>query len=684
MKLLPRKARQAVARLLAALMLLANIHGAPAVAQNAPPTTVYLLDFNNRTTVGGALLGRIAASQVALAMAESSAWDLVPDSQVQRRIEELGLKQPFDRIDRARIAAGVDATGVVYGSITEARVHGGNAPFAEVRLQILVEDTATGELINGSVAEGRSVPRMGFSGNADLLLEEALGKAAYQGRRLLDTFRLPQGTVLNTTVVGQGDSIDLDALMNVGARQGVRRGMEMIVTRQKQVVGRVRVTQVDDDISTARVIQNIQGVRPEDRVRAVFSFSDFPTGSRSRLRALAPAAPNAGAPGSLAAAPRAALTGEPKVVKVDRKSQFTLFRESDERSRMAQNNVPTPPPVVVDEPVVEPEVERQERGGGSVGGSALKMLVGGLLLVGLLAVGGRGGENSTRTDSMVSFGWQEAIGTPGAFIKVQWDRPKALNSDQVLQYIVWRLSILGEFAIVSAHESDAVHEFTDHGAARVVPRVYQGQPGTPDAGDQDDVPATGIQAGIQYRYQVATAFEHEVVDDQGEVTIENWMSPLSSPTPWTTAIAPARITDPTFDEQVNLRELEVVWAQTPGANEYFIWLSANPTFNRGSRVIFGPYTTVPVDHGGPVELSQIINADVRKLAGARRVYITVGARNSTDKYNPKPFGAIFSPAVGVQPEVVPPPPPGGSSETGDGKGGKSGGKNRKGRGGRGK
>jgi len=169
-----------VAKLLGLLIGISGLWGLtprPAQAQRRV-TSIYVLDFNNRTRVGGALLGRVAAAQMSLQLAESLNWDVLPDAQVQRRIQELKLQPPFDRIDRAQIAQGVDASAVVYGTILEARVSARPAQ-AYVRLQVVVEDINTSVLINGAIAEGVSTPRMGFTGDADVLLEEASGKAAF-------------------------------------------------------------------------------------------------------------------------------------------------------------------------------------------------------------------------------------------------------------------------------------------------------------------------------------------------------------------------------------------------------------------------------------------------------------------------------------------------------------------------
>src|SRR5262249_41105776 len=88
---------------------------------------------------------------------------------------------------------------------------------------------------------------------------------------------------------------------------------------------------------------------------------------------------------------------------------------------------------------------------------------------------------------------------------------------------------------------------------------------------------------------------------------------------------------------------------------------------------FGPFPTTPVNQGGPTTLSRTISIGSGSLAKARRIFISVGARNSMDWAQPKPFGAIFSQPVQVQPELPPPPPPGSARGGAGGRRGKGGG-----------
>jgi hypothetical protein len=274
------------------------------------------------------------------------------------------------------------------------------------------------------------------------------------------------------------------------------------------------------------------------------------------------------------------------------------------------------------------------------------------------------------------------VGQPGARIKVTWARPKSVRSTQVLQYIIWRADTFGGLQIVGAVDGDTIKTFIDSEATRTV-NAFSGDPGTNDAGSKTaltNVP--GIQPGQQYRYQIATAFTGGLSDPNnngtgtgtggtggtggGTTTQENFMSPLSQSTPWATAITPPIISEPIQGEQVQLDQLSVTWAQTPGADTYAIWVGTTPSFQGGKKVAFGPFQALPVDQGGDATLTQVVDVSAKTaLANARTIYITVGARNSHDQIAPKPLGYIFSAPVGVQPQTPPPPPPGGGAPNSD-------------------
>ncbi len=656
-----------VARVTAVLMVVQYLLvPAPVSAQRSTPA-VYVLDFNNATTVGGALLGKVAAAQMSLQLSESQNWDVVQDGQVQKRIQELNLQPPFDRVNRVQIATGIDATASIYGKILDARVTGGTMPQAYVKLQVVVEDVRTATLVNGAISDGISTPRMGYSGNADILLEEAIGKATFKAREAMDRFRLPEGTVLNTNVIGGSDNPAVEALLNIGIRHGVKRGMEMIVTRQREPVGRLRITQVDADISTGRVIENIQGVRPEDRVRAIFNFSDFAIGGNRR------AALNGDGPTAVAGTlPGAGVDpAQPRVARVPRGGEFVQAKSpSDGSVQITQTTVQPPPQVVID----EPDVETKSGGGASraLGGGALRMLVGGALVMGILMVGGRGGQNASRVHGVDAAAYQRVLGQQGAFIKVQWERPKSVKSSQVLGYVVWRADDFGGFQVVGGLDNDGTQVFIDNTSTRDV-TAYDGDPGSDDAGGRTtfaDVP--GIVPGQQYRYQVATAYRNGLEDRDGDGMPDQdaeFMSPLSSSSTWVTAIAPPVVSGindqtPSPAREVDLNNLAVSWQQTPGSDQYQILVSGDPDFHGSQVYKFGPYRTSPVDQGGPSEVTKKIDANKGTLRRLNRVYVAVGGRNSFDRSEPVPRGFIISSFVTVKPILTPPDPPGSNKRNG--------------------
>jgi hypothetical protein len=453
---------------------------------------------------------------------------------------------------------------------------------------------------------------------------------------------------------------------------------------------------VDAVLSTARVVESPQGVRPEDKVRAIFSFEDFDqTRSQRRSDAGWERRALSGNPGRAGdAVVGNASSDEPvQIARAGRRAEFVPFRAAqDAAMQLAQGGVQAPPPVVVD----EPELGRDDKGGiGGASGAkriqrngALRMLVGGLLVAGLMGIIGRGGGAGTRAVGVEAAGFQSRVGEPNAQIRVTWQRPKVINPDQVVQYIIWRGDSLGNFAQVGAVDSNAIRSLVDNETARTF-SAFDGVPdGQNSAGGRVSVTSTPLRPGVQYRYQVATAYLNGYEDRVGDGTgpgggggaggggggvgvgTDTLMSPLSGSSSWATAVRPGAVTGPLNGQQVNIGELNVTFTQTPGANQYVIWVSSDPNFRRNVNT-FGPFRDeVPVDQGGPAAITRQINASSNRLAGARNVFIAVGARSSLDGQPPVPRQYIFSAPISVQPETGPPNPPAGAQALGGGLAGK--------------
>lgn len=274
--------------------------------------------------------------------------------------------------------------------------------------------------------------------------------------------------------------------------------------------------------------------------------------------------------------------------------------------------------------------------------------------------------DASRPRSVSARAFQFGIGFPGAFIKVNWDKPGRVPQNDILGYVVTRTDSLGANLVVAGPLGDQ-RTFVDTEAGRTI-QAFDGTPGDV-AGDLADFTVTGLRPGELFSYRVSSAYRNGLQDRDGDGVPddENYMSPQSGRTRYITAIAPPTIT--LINEQtpgsqpVFLGEILVEWQQTPGADSYVIWVADNPDFKR--KFQFNGGRSVPINFGGPQVISRTINANNARLRRSNRVFIAVGARNSGDP-KPAPFGAIFSTPVSVQSVNTPPPPPGGGGNGGGG------------------
>jgi hypothetical protein len=155
-----------VAKALCALLLAPQLLAwttRPALAQLAIPTVV-VIDFNNLSGVGGALLGTRAAAAMALQLRQTDEWDVVSQNDVRTKIEELRLRPPFDKIALQTLARSLDATAVLTGEIRAAQITQ-NPTQVRVTMVVRLLDVASAELINGAVATG-TAQHIGLDGAA--------------------------------------------------------------------------------------------------------------------------------------------------------------------------------------------------------------------------------------------------------------------------------------------------------------------------------------------------------------------------------------------------------------------------------------------------------------------------------------------------------------------------------------
>lgn len=219
----------------------------------------------------GGNYGTVAAEAVASELAKTGRYDVVPQETVKRSMETLSLQSPVtDTTSILRLAQDLRAQSVVRGNVTDYRVDnvsGGKQ--AVVALTVIVIDAASGLGVNGAILSGRSTVRAGEV-SSETLIAEAIGTAANRGVADIQARTLPEATVLNTTS-------DNEALINQGTRSGFKKGQEVIVIRNREQVAVAKVNDVEADQAYIKASRIWKGIRPGDKVRAIFTPPSTPT-----------------------------------------------------------------------------------------------------------------------------------------------------------------------------------------------------------------------------------------------------------------------------------------------------------------------------------------------------------------------------------------------------------------------
>lgn len=240
----------------------------PAAAQMGT-VEVAVVDFRNRSKMPGQMFGRMATDAIVLELLRSGKFGVTSADALEAKMKDLGYQPPLTPRLMIRLGQEVGATSVVNGEVVYLKVSRDDKQ-AEARITVRMLDVASGQLVNGAIATGRSHPRIGYAADGDKMLVEAIKDAARGAVETMLQYIIPEATVLSS--IGTEE-----VLLNKGSQDGLQPGMEMIVVRRveagmEEVVGRVRVKKVTDSDATATIVRAPRGVKPEDRVRAVYEL----------------------------------------------------------------------------------------------------------------------------------------------------------------------------------------------------------------------------------------------------------------------------------------------------------------------------------------------------------------------------------------------------------------------------
>lgn len=249
----------------------------PASAQTGT-IEIAVVDFRNSSKMPNDMYGTNATAAVTVELLRSGKFSVTSTDDMQSKMEELGYKAIGDRALKVsltpsmmmRLGQDVGATCVAIGDLSSVKVDVGKRN-AEARIAVRLLDVSSGEWVNGAIATGTSNPRIGYTvDNETDWVMEAISNAAHSAVDTMVRYIIPEATVIGT--VGTSD-----VLLNKGSQDGIAEGLEMIVLRrgdtgQDEVVGRIKVSMVTDTDARASVTKSTRGVKPEDRVRAVYEL----------------------------------------------------------------------------------------------------------------------------------------------------------------------------------------------------------------------------------------------------------------------------------------------------------------------------------------------------------------------------------------------------------------------------
>ncbi|OYT71802.1 MAG: hypothetical protein CFK48_03885 [Armatimonadetes bacterium CP1_7O] len=242
--------------------LLYPLGAARAYAQLVQLPRIAVLDFENKSGYGGASIARAATDAVASEYQKSGKYEVLARGEVEQQLKDLDLAPPLTKTGYLRLGRALQTESIITGEVN-AVTFVGSPKQAQVVITVRVIDIASGEPINGAVATGYSNRRPGYTGDDDTLVQEAIRNAAFEAVRTINNYTIPEATIL-TTRAGK------EVLLNRGIRGGLQPGMEMIVVRRGEEVGRIRITQVSDSDAVGEIIDFGRGIQSEDRARAVY------------------------------------------------------------------------------------------------------------------------------------------------------------------------------------------------------------------------------------------------------------------------------------------------------------------------------------------------------------------------------------------------------------------------------
>ncbi len=566
---------------------------------------VSVVDFRNTSKIPNEMFGTMATDAVVVELLRSGKFSVTTADALQTKMEELGYKAKDDRVPKVimtpammvRLGQEVGADAVVTGEITSIKVDGNKKAEAKISLRML--DVASGVWMNGAIATGTSNPRIGYTADKDTdLIIEAINNAARQAVETMVQYIIPEATIIGTFGA-------TEVLLNKGAQDGIQNGMEFIVLRRgetglDEVVGRIRISTASDTDAKASIISSTRGLKPEDRVRAVF---DLPKDTGGTAKPKGPETQKRIARGTNLLWGLVALVGIAAAFKAG----------------TGAGNETVPGAVVM--AATSPEVTStfDNSGGVFIGWNRPRPL---------------------STQDIVEWHiWRDDTSNYGAI------GGSGANTGPVM--VNDRVTAEGVRTPVGTFE----HSVLDDLAARSFTYSYSDKERSLATGDMD---ALGLVKGVSHPYWVSCLYARHTTDSSGKDVVTYWETDPQPAGRATFVSRPVCDTPggPVPTTYQDLSNITFEWKGSAGGDQYVIEVSPSYNFERNqtwTNVIYRPtaqdgtqYTMTYTNVLKNADTGQTV-PELASVPAGGTVYWRVGCRNRLD--NPGPYPAGPSPQV---------------------------------------
>jgi hypothetical protein len=230
-----------------------------------------VVDFADQSDYGQGALSPRAADAVADALSETISFKPIPTH--QSRLEAMARRyaSPPTPMQAQLLATELSADAIVTGDVLLCQVHEQQRT-AHVVVEAKVWEIGGEEPLLTASGVGRAGWEAGQEALVDARVNEALSVAAKQIAQSTSEMKVLVGMVY-LSLGGRKVMLDL------GSVHGLRKGVEFRAYRQvydpdtrltrRELAGRLKVTNVDTDTSTARIISQTGAITTRDTVRAI-------------------------------------------------------------------------------------------------------------------------------------------------------------------------------------------------------------------------------------------------------------------------------------------------------------------------------------------------------------------------------------------------------------------------------